>query len=46
MEPEDKGEACRYNRKHMVPVTTPLERTLIPKDMRREKLVAVRCGRQ
>ena len=34
--PEDKGEACRYNRKHMVPVTTPLEKTLIPRDMRRE----------
>jgi len=33
---EDKGEARRNNRKHMVAVTTPLEKTLIPKDMTRE----------
>ena len=33
---EDKGEARRVNRMHMVAVTTPLEKTLIPKDMRRE----------
>jgi hypothetical protein len=33
---EDKGEARRHNKMHMVAVTTPLEKTLIPKDMRRE----------
>ena len=33
---EDKGEARRVNRMHMVAVTTPLEKILIPKDMRRE----------